>query len=178
MEYPNTWERAAETIDGVVYKIRPIRADDLQLDRDFLVGLSPQSRYNRMMSVMKEPPLDLLERFVQVDYENDMAFVALTGEGSQEHMIGVARYAADPSILDCEFAVAVADKWQGRGVGAALTRLLFDYARERGVQRLHGDILASNRRMVELVHWLGMSTRFTPEEGDREIVASSSLGTP
>jgi acetyltransferase len=164
MEYPSDWERAAATRDGVAYRIRPIRHADQQLDREFIVGLSPESRYKRMMSAMREPSPELLEQFVNIDYEHNMAFVAMTGTPPDEHIIGVARYAVDPTTPDGEFAVAVADDWQGRGVGATLTRMLFDYARTRGVHKLHGEILASNSRMVELVRWLGMKTSRRPDD--------------
>src|SRR4051794_33026806 len=126
MDYPSDWQRTASTRDGVPFRIRPILADDEKLEHDFIVHLSPESRYKRMMCVMKEPSAQLLHRFVHVDYDRDMAFVALTGEPPDEKIIGVARYAHDRSGPDCEFAVSVADEWQARGVGATLTRLLFE----------------------------------------------------
>ena len=152
---PAQWTRVAHTRDGVEFRIRPIRADDLLRDKDFIMGLSPESRYTRMFAVMREPSAALLEQFVHVDYHSSMAFVAIIGEEEHERIIGVARYAADPNGCDCEFAVAVADAWQARGVGATLTSLLFDYARIQGFRKLRGDVLANNRRMIELVHWLG-----------------------
>ena len=165
VDYPAQWTRVEHTLDGVEYRIRPIRAEDLQRDRDFIMGLSEESRYTRMMGTMREPSADLLERFVHVDYHRDMAFVAVISEQENERIIGVARYAADNSGPDCEFAVAVMDAWQARGVGATLTRLLFDFARTQGVHKLHGDIMVSNGRMVELVHWLGMKTEHSPNDG-------------
>jgi acetyltransferase len=165
VNYPEEWKRVAQTRDGVEYRIRPIRADDLLRDKDFIMGLSPESRYTRLFSVVREPSAALLEQFVHVDYHSSMAFVAVIGEEKDECIIGVARYAADPNVVDCEFAVAVADAWQARGVGATLTRLLFDYARTQGFHKLHGDVLASNNRMVELVHWLGMETHRRPDDG-------------
>src|ERR1700736_2521532 len=165
VNYPAEWTRVAHTRDGIEYGIRPIRADDLRRDRDFIMGLSPESRYTRMFAVMREPSAALLEQFVHVDYHSSMAFVAIIGEEEHERIIGVARYAADPNGCDCEFAVAVADAWQARGVGATLTRLLFDYARAQVFHKLHGDVLASNDQMVELVHWLGMETHCQPDDG-------------
>ena len=165
--YPEEWKRVARTRDGVEYRIRPIRADDLLRDKDFLTGLSPESRYTRLFCVVREPSAALLEQFVHVDYHSSMAFVAVIGEEKEERIIGVARYAADPDPNgeDCEFAVAVADSWQGRGVGATLTQLLFEYARTQGFHKLHGDVLANNSRMIELVHWLGMQTHRRPDDG-------------
>ena len=163
--YPSEWERTATTRDGVSFRIRPIRPEDESLERQFIVRLSPESRYKRMMYAMKEPSPELLHRFVHVDYKHDMAFVALIGKAPDEEIIGVARYAQDASGPDCEFAVAVADAWQARGVGATLTRLLFEYAHAQGIRRIYGDILADNNQMIDLVHWLGMNVRLCPEDG-------------
>src|ERR1700688_3650774 len=121
------WQPTEKTRDGVMYRIRPIRSDDLERDRDFILHLSAVSRYNRMMGTIREPLPQLLDHFVHVDYWREMAFVAIVGAGRDERIIGVARYAGDPA--DCEFAVAVADEWQSRGVASTLTRLLFAYAR-------------------------------------------------
>src|SRR5215472_14340337 len=106
--YPYEWERPATTRDGVSFRIRPIRPEDESLEHRFIIRLSPESRYKRMMCAMKEPSPELLYRFVHVDYKRDMAFVALIGEPPNEEIIGVARYAKDVSGPDCEFAVAVA----------------------------------------------------------------------
>jgi acetyltransferase len=163
--YPAEWERTATTRDGIRFRIRPIRPDDESLDRQFIVRLSPESRYKRMMCAMKEPSPELMHRFVHVDYKRNMAFVALLGEPPNEEMIGVARYSQDTDGPDCEFAVAVADAWQARGVGATLTRLLFEYAHEQGIHQVYGEILANNDQMIDLVHWLGMNTRICPEDG-------------
>jgi acetyltransferase len=165
VNYPDQWQRVAQTLDGVEYRIRPIRVEDLQREKDFIMSLSEESRYTRMMCAMREPSAALLDRFVHVDYHHDMAFVALVGEPENERIIGVARYAADANGTDCEFAVAVTDAWQARGVGATLTRLLFDYARSEGFHKLHGDIMVGNQRMIELVHWLGMKTQRSPNDG-------------
>ena len=171
VDYPADWESTATTRDGVAFRIRPIRMDDESLERQFIVRLSPESRYKRMMCAMKEPSPQLLHRFVHVDYKRDMAFVALIGEPPDEEIIGVARYAQDPSGADCEFAIAVADAWHARGVGATLTRLLFEYAHVQGIQRIYGEILADNDEMIDLVHWLGMNTRLCPE--DQHLVEAS-----
>jgi acetyltransferase len=161
--YPVAWERAALTRDGAAYRIRPIRADDSARERAFIVGLSPESRYTRMMSAMCEPPAALVERLVHVDYQRTMAFVAVLGAGDVERIIGVARYCED-GMSGSEFAVAVMDDWQTRGVAVALCELLFEYARAHGVRELHATMLATNTHMIELAHWLGMTTHRQAED--------------
>jgi acetyltransferase len=156
-------ERTASTRDGVPFRIRPIRATDEKLDREFIMRLSPESRYRRMMNAMLQPSAELLYRFVHVDYDRDMAFAALVGDPPDEQIIGIARYAHDPTGSDCEFAVAVADAWQKRGVGATLMQYLLEYAHARGIREVHGEILADNQRMIELARWLGMKLRYHPQ---------------
>jgi acetyltransferase len=163
-DYPAKWVRIAATRDDAPYRIRPLCAEDAQLERAFILGLSPDSRYARMMYAMNEPSTDLVNRFVQIDYHNTMAFAALIGQDDLECIIGVARYAANVEE-GCEFAVAIADAWQGRGIAATLSRWLFDYARVEGIRSLQARILASNHRMIELARWLGMSIHSTPGDG-------------
>ena len=76
-----------------------------------------------MMFTMRAPSSDLVEQFVQVDYHRSMAFVAVLGQGDDERIIGVARYASNGGAR-CEFAVAIADAWQARGIAATLSRSL------------------------------------------------------
>lgn len=159
---PIDWPRAARTHDGLEYHIRPIRPDDIERDRSFINALSDRSRYNRMLGVMLQPPEKLLDRFVHVDYCRQMALVAVIGSGDDEVIIGVARYGGNPAYA--EFAIAIADAWQGKGVGTVLLTLLFDYAKAHGVSRLYGVILAKNAPMLQLAHGLHMTIRPCPQD--------------
>jgi acetyltransferase len=151
------WPRCAKTHDGVEYRIRPIRADDIERDRSFINNLSSSSRYNRMMGLMREPSAELLNHLVHVDYRHEMALVALVGEGADESIIAVARYGGNPAY--CEFAVAVADEWQSRGIGTTLSQLLFEYAKSHGVRRMYAVLLTENARMLKLADDLQMRVR-------------------
>ena len=147
---------SARTSDGIPYHIRPIRPDDAARERAFINGLSPQSRYQRFMHNLREPGDALIEKFVNVDHHRTMALVAVIGDGDQERIIGVARYAAD-NDESCEFAVAVADDWQCRGIGTTLVPLLFEHAARAGFKTIYGTVLADNQRMIELAQWLGLT---------------------
>jgi acetyltransferase len=152
-----TWPAAACTADGVAYRIRPIRPDDAARERAFIMALSPESRFQRLMYTVREPSAEFVAQLVNVDQHRNMALVAVHGDGELEQIIGVARYAADSGAEDCEFAVAVADAWQCRGIGSTLTRCLFEYAAHQGFRTIYGTILADNRRMLELAQWLGLT---------------------
>jgi acetyltransferase len=151
------WPKAAHTSNGIAYGIRPIRRTDAALERAFFASLSPQSRYLRFMHCMNEPSDEFIARLVNVDYQNTMALVAVVGTGDAERFVGVARYAVDENRRDCEFAVAVSDDWQCRGIGTTLAPLLFEYAAEAGFESIYGTVLADNRRMLELMEWLGLT---------------------
>jgi acetyltransferase len=144
------------TSDGIAYRIRPIRPDDAGREREFIAGLSAQSRYQRFMHHLREPGAALIEQFVNVDRHRTMALVAVMDEAGAERIIGVARYAADDNN-ECEFAVAVADSWQSRGVGSTLVPQLFAHATQQGFRTIYCTILADNQRMVELAEWLGLT---------------------
>jgi acetyltransferase len=164
MPYPRELERSGRTRDGAQYRIRPIRADDLERERAFIRGLSGASRHSRMLGAVRDPPADLLERFVRVDYRDCMALLALRDSGADEHIIGVARYAAAPGGSECELAVTVADEWQARGVGATLCRLLIEYARAQGLRLMSGTVLATNVPMIALARRLGMRISRSAED--------------
>jgi acetyltransferase len=83
-----------------------------------------------------------------------MALAATTMLGDKETLLGVARYVRDKKQPAAEFAIVIADAWQGRGIGKRLLARLIDLARERGLKRLYGDILGTNRPMLELVRKL------------------------
>jgi acetyltransferase len=159
---------------GLQYRIRPIRSDDIERERAFIMSLSPASRFQRLMYTVREPSAEFVSRLVNVDHHRSMALVAVLGEGSEEKFIGVARYAADVDGGDCEFAVAVADEWQCRGIGSTLTRMLFDYAANQGFRSIYGTVLASNQRMLELAEWLGLTIE-QPVAGQVTVRASRIL---
>ena len=89
-----------------------------------------------------------------MDFSRDMALAAATMLDG-ETLLGVARYVRDRSGDAAEFAIVIADAWQGRGIGRRLLAKLIEAARRRGVKRLYGDILATNRPMLELARKLG-----------------------
>jgi len=157
------------TSDGVGYRIRAIRADDAQREREFINALSPQSRYQRFMHALREPGEAQIEKLVNVDGHRTMALVAVIGEGKDERIIGVARYAAD-NEHECEFAVAVADDWQCRGVGTTLVPLLFEHAAREGFSAIYGTVLANNQRMIELAQWLGLTVD-VPRDNEHTVRA-------
>lgn len=131
--------------------IRPITADDRpRLSRAFK-QLSPRSRYLRFQAPMPELTERQLSYLTDVDHHDHEALVALDDAGD---MIGVARYVrVDPEAA--EFAIAVADEWQGRGLGTELLDRLVERARDEDVRRFNAVVLAENAEAIRLLERLG-----------------------
>ena len=110
IEYPWT------TTNGTPVTIRPIQPEDREIELAFVQGLSSSSKYMRFFSTIKDLSPQLLDRFTQVDFPREMAFIATVQTEGAEEEIGVARYAPGDGESTAEFAVVVADKWQGCGV--------------------------------------------------------------
>ncbi len=154
---PETWTAA----DGTVVTIRPIRAEDLALEQEFVEGLSARTGYQRLMSA-RSPSLEELRRFTDINHERELALIATTPVDGRERQIGVARYVKESSPGDAEFALVLSDDWQGRGLGTRLLGSLLAAAKNNGVRRLVGTTMSENGGMLALARKLGFKLAKDP----------------
>ncbi len=154
--------------DGEEIIIRPIRPEDAAIEKAFIAGLSEQARYFRFMQALHEVTPQMLVRFTQIDYDREMALIAVRREGGEEREIAVARYIINPDGESCEFAIVVADAWSHRGIGTRLMQQLTGIARTRGLRTMTGEVLAENRPMLELARNLGFV--ITPADGEPGVI--------
>ena len=136
--------------------LRPLRPHDRDIELAFVSGLSPETRSDRLLGGARAITREYIESLVSVDFSRDMALAA-TAMLDGETLLGVARYVRDKQGNAAEFAIVIADAWHGRGIGSRLLGKLIDAARRRGLKRLYGDILATNRPMLELARKLGFT---------------------
>ena len=155
--YPNHLVSQWQLADGTNIKIRPIRPEDASIEQSFVRELSAQSRYFRFMQGLNELTQQMLVRFTQLDYNRELALIAVLESPNEETELGVARYVLNPDSESCEFALVVADKWQNKGIGSHLMRALIEAAHQRGIKIMNGEILANNHNMLTLVGNLGFS---------------------
>ncbi|MFZ0396774.1 MAG: GNAT family N-acetyltransferase, partial [Methyloceanibacter sp.] len=160
--YPNQWEAAVETSQGLPVLIRPIRPADEPILAAFQAKLSPEDIRFRFLAPRKEFSHKTNARFTQIDYARAMAFIALSMD--QTEMWGVARLVADPDYLSAEYAVIVRSDLKGRGLGWTLMHHLIRYAESEGLRDLHGDVLAANERMLKMCRELGFEIEADPED--------------
>jgi acetyltransferase len=172
----------AELIDVVSVKsgervtIRPVLPQDEELVATFFRNLSDAARRNRFFRSLRELPPALLHAFTSIDYHAHLALIATIHVGPCEAIVGEARYVV-VAPGEAEFAVTVADAWQGQGVGTMLLSRLISRAEEEGVTRLFGDVLLTNQAMRRLAGNLGMVVAPTGE-GLGLLRAEMSVGTP
>ncbi len=173
--YPAAYELHTVTSGGLSVFTRPIRPEDAPLLVDLFHVLSPTSIYYRFFSPIKELSEDMLARFTQIDYDREIALVALEeGAGDGERMLGVARVISDPDGKRAEFAVLVGDPWHGKGVGALLLERCLRIAKERGIQTVYGTVLRENTQMLALGRKLGFAVCSVPETYECELTIDLS----
>lgn len=146
---------------GEIARLRGILPEDLAMETAFVNGLSKQAAYQRLLSPRTPDPAELHD-FTHVDYVRHMALVATIERSEIESMIAVARYVRDDNTGTAEFAIVVADAFQGAGVGSRLLSALVEAARDAGVRRLSDVTLAHNRGMLAIARSLGFTTRREP----------------
>jgi len=145
--------------------IRPMLPQDFELQREFFRSLSAGVRYSRFMSSFKELPDAVAERLRKIDYSSHLALLAEVFEDKRETMIGEARYVIDEhDSTSCEFAIAVADHWQGYGIARALLTRLEREAAASGIRRMLGDTLYGNKAMLRLAASSGYAVRANPDD--------------
>ncbi len=168
--YPNQYEIPATTRDGLSILVRPIKPEDAPLLVELFHTLSQRSVYHRFFTPLKSLSPRMLALFTQIDYDRDIALVAIDKGQSKDRMLGVARLMRDPpGGSRGEFAVTVGDPWQGEGVGAILLERLIEIAAERGFDSIWGLVLAENRNMRSLARKLGFSISSVPVQGQYEL---------
>jgi acetyltransferase len=144
--------------------IRPIRPEDATQHGAFFARLSAEDIRYRFFTAMRELSPEMMARLTQIDYDREIAFVAIrevTGE-----TVGVARLIAEADGSTGEFAVIVQADLKGKGLASRLVQRLIDWARARGMAAVVGQVLADNAPMLAFVRRLGFSVRRLPEEPD------------
>ncbi len=152
--YPRMLVREVEVKGGRVL-LRPIRPEDAEAEKRFISRLSPRTSYLRFHAPIRELTMERLVRYTQIDYDREMAFVAIDTADEQHEIRGISRYTCNPDGRTAEFGVIVEDAWQGRGLGHVLMQAIESTARVRGLAELIGLVLKDNDEMGQLMRRRG-----------------------
>jgi len=166
--YPSHLFSKQQLPEGTTLVIRPIRPEDAEIERAFVRQLSPESKYFRFMYNLTELTPEMLARFTQIDYDREMALIAVLEDDQRETEIGVARYIINADKVSCEFAIVVDDKWRRRGIAGHLMDKLIECARDRGLEIMEGYVLQDNKEMINFCKTMDFAIEHDPE--DRHVM--------
>ncbi|MEX0641529.1 MAG: bifunctional acetate--CoA ligase family protein/GNAT family N-acetyltransferase [Pirellulales bacterium] len=149
--YPEEYVRPATLRDGTKLVLRPIRPEDEPMWHEYLKKCSQRSIWMRFRYLFKETTYEMATRFCFVDYDRTIAIVAEIESDNKCELIGVARLEADADHRDAEYAILVADDWQGRGLGALLTDYCMELCGSWGIGRVFAETTIDNQRMQNIL---------------------------
>jgi acetyltransferase len=158
------------SVDGRRIFVRPVKPEDAPLFTALFKTLSPTTIYYRFFGTLKELNPEMLARFTQIDYDREIALVAIDEDSPTDNILGVARIIGDADGRTGEFAVLVADAWQGKGIGGNLLEKCLSIAEKQGFKTVHGIVLQGNRNMLELGKKLGFEAKRDLDDGDNRLV--------
>ena len=167
-EYPAQYEKTLNLRDESRIFLRPIKPTDDALMIEMFNSLSAETIHLRFFSTLKHMSKEQLEKFTHIDYEKQMAIVALMRKDDRDKIVAVGRY----NLLEdepgaAEFAIVVRDIDQGRGIGTEVLNHLAHVAKLQGVHRIIGYILNENSRMFAMLRRSGL--KMTTKNWDRGI---------
>lgn len=163
--YAEDWTLA----DGTALSMRPIAPSDAAAEQLFVRRLSTHSRFLRFLSSRRE-----LAEFTSNDPLKGFALVVTRRGVKCDEQIAVGRYALLSDGAGCEFALAVADAWQGMGIGTRLLDALIRHARASGLARMDGFVHETNADMLRLARNRGFEIRSEPGD-DAVLLVTTSL---
>ncbi|MCK4498319.1 bifunctional acetate--CoA ligase family protein/GNAT family N-acetyltransferase, partial [Candidatus Bathyarchaeota archaeon] len=161
--YPKKYTLKWKIRNGKRVLLRPIKPEDENLLRELFNSLSEESMRYRFFQVIKEMSHETMTRYCNIDYSREIAIIAET-QVKKKKIVGVARMILQPDRRKGEFAVVVADKWQGLGLGSKLVKQIIEVSKDMGLDTLSADVLTSNRKMLNLCKRKGFDLKISDEE--------------
>ncbi|CAM3795105.1 bifunctional acetate--CoA ligase family protein/GNAT family N-acetyltransferase [Vibrio aquimaris] len=172
--YPVEYEERVQLKDGSDIIMRPILPEDEPNHAQFVSKVSKEDLYNRFFSDVGELNHEALANLTQIDYDREMAFIAIANSDSNPEIIGVSRALLNPDNTDAEFAILVRSDLKGMGLGKLLLQKIIDYCRQKGTKQISGVTMPTNRGMLMLAQNLGFELDVQFEDGTADMVLKLS----
>ena len=168
VRYPEELERRETLKDGTQILFRPVKPTDEPALSEMLYSLSTQSVHTRFFTHTTTFPHKDVQKVANIDYQDELAIVAVVPGPAGEEIVAIAQYFHDPKAQAAEVAFVVQDEWQRKGMGSILMAYLAQIARGRGVKRFCAKVLAANKPMLAIFHHSGfqVNTAFDGEVYD------------
>ncbi|MEX0420392.1 bifunctional acetate--CoA ligase family protein/GNAT family N-acetyltransferase [Spiribacter pallidus] len=168
--YPRELETRVRADDGSDYLLRPILPEDEPALHRAFSHLTPEQIRLRFFAPMKQLSHMAAARFTQIDYDREMALIITDPDRvpGEAELYGAVHIHADPDGEQAEYSIVVRHELTRQGLGRILMEHVIDYARQRGIGAITGEVLRENQPMLALCRQLGFSERTDPD--DRDII--------
>ena len=170
--YPEEFVTERKLKDGTPVILRPIKPEDEPMWHDLLASCSTQSIWFRFSYLFKQTTHEMASRYCFIDYDRELGIVAEVEVDGDRKLIGVGRLVADMDFNAAEYAVIVADHWQGQGLGGMLTDFCLDVADMWGVSKVVAETSKDNKRMLSTFRNRGFEMN---EEAEEDVVLVSKV---
>jgi acetyltransferase len=163
--YPKELEETLHLPDGTTLLLRPIRPEDEPAWQVLFQQLSMDEIRLRFFRPMKRLSHELAACLTQLNYDREMALVlAGTAASGTAELYGEVRVMAEPNNEQAEFAMLIRRDMTGKGLGPLLLRRIIDYAKQRGIRQMYGEVLSENRAMLRLCQAFGFILKAVPND--------------
>jgi len=169
--YPIAEEREMTMKNGAKIMIRPSKASDMEMLQNLFYHMSQHDIYTRFFQRMKSLPVSQAQRFCNMDYEAEMAFIAVTGVRENEQIVGSCMYVKDHAANLAEVAFMIRPEWQSVGLGRALQGRLSEYAHSKGLRGFTAQILMENDKMISLIKQISNQIEIKSADDVLDVVA-------
>lgn len=161
--YPKEFEITKKLNDGTEILLRSIKPEDEPLWLGMFNNFSESSIWNRFFNVVKDPSHQFRVRFCDINYENEIAIVALLTKNGDK-MLGVVRFTLDAGKKSGELAFIVTDPWQGKGLGTMMVEHLINICRKKKIESIYSFILPNNYGAIRFLKKLDFRTDYSNED--------------
>lgn len=171
--YPKELEMFTALKDQTPVLLRPIRPEDEPGHKAFIARVSHDDLYNRFFSEVGEFNHEALANLTQIDYDREMAFIAVSldpDSHEEQEILGVSRAVSDPSNEEAEFAVLIRSDLKGQGLGSILLNTIIQYCKQRGTLRMTGITMPTNHGMLALARKSGFQVEIHFEDKTAELL--------
>ena len=168
--FPAEFVETVTLRDGQPILLRPILPEDEPIHAEFINSVSKEDLYNRFFSDVGEFNHEALANLTQIDYDREMAFVAVAFDENGPSIIGVARALITPDNSDAEFAILVRSDLKGKGLGKVLMQKIITYCQAKGTKQMSGMTMPTNRGMLSLAQSLGFELDVQFADGTADMI--------
>ncbi len=168
--YPSEYTTEYVMQNGKKAILRAIKPEDEMMEKEMFSNFSERTQRFRFFQLIKDISHEQLVRYTQIDYDREIAIIAEIEEDGKKKMAGVVRLIADQYNETAEFAIVVADPWQNLGLGNKFTDYIHEIAKERGIQKITANILATNHIMLHMFKTRGFKMEKQEDSYYAELV--------